>query len=307
MNYPKKLFPFTSRFVEIEDARIHYIDEGNGLTILFCHAAVGSSFMYRDMIKELSVNFRCIAFDFPGFGLSTESKIYAANISDQGRFIHSFVDKLDLKPVIGLGHDTGGPSLCLAAGIQPERFQRFILTDTLLYPPHEYFKIKWMLKFIGSDILTWLNAKTNFLIEITYRFGVRTRKLTAEERNVYRRMFNTKRKRRRINQVLHSLLTERSAIWQIQSSILGNLRSKQVLLMFGQKDPVAMLGIPQRLANAFENSRIEFIENEGHFPHEAQGVQMSHLIIDWIEDDAKAPQTAVDLDKHSLGKTNTTS
>ena len=31
------LFPFESRYMELEGHRIHYIDEGAGPVILFCH------------------------------------------------------------------------------------------------------------------------------------------------------------------------------------------------------------------------------------------------------------------------------
>jgi haloalkane dehalogenase len=66
----EQLYPFQSRFVEVEGSRIHYIDEGAGTTLLFVHPGVGWSFMYSDIIQELRGNFRCVALDLPGFGLS---------------------------------------------------------------------------------------------------------------------------------------------------------------------------------------------------------------------------------------------
>ncbi len=41
----EQLYPFQSRFVEVEVNRIHYIDEGTGPTLLFIHPGVGWSFM----------------------------------------------------------------------------------------------------------------------------------------------------------------------------------------------------------------------------------------------------------------------
>src|SRR5262245_26521087 len=64
------LFPFTSRFVEVDGARIHYVDEGRGPALLFLHGAPNWSFFYREFVSALRDDFRCIALDFPGFGLS---------------------------------------------------------------------------------------------------------------------------------------------------------------------------------------------------------------------------------------------
>src|SRR5947209_12511840 len=57
------LYPFQSRFVEIDGNRIHYIDEGTGPILLFLHPGIGWSFMYRDIIKELRSRFRSINFN----------------------------------------------------------------------------------------------------------------------------------------------------------------------------------------------------------------------------------------------------
>ncbi len=32
-----ELFPFTSRFVDVDGHRLHYVDEGSGPTLLFLH------------------------------------------------------------------------------------------------------------------------------------------------------------------------------------------------------------------------------------------------------------------------------
>src|SRR5690348_14827746 len=57
----EQLYPFQSRFVEVEGNRIHYIDEGSGPTLLLLHPGIGWSFMYSDIIQELRGRFRCVA------------------------------------------------------------------------------------------------------------------------------------------------------------------------------------------------------------------------------------------------------
>ncbi len=66
---PWSAFPFQSRFAEFAGKRVHYIDEGSGPALLFVSAGQWS-FMFRDVIVRLRGQFRCLALDFPGCGLS---------------------------------------------------------------------------------------------------------------------------------------------------------------------------------------------------------------------------------------------
>jgi haloalkane dehalogenase len=68
---PDELYPFESRFAEIGGARVHYVDEGNGPPLLLLHGNPTWSFLYRDVIKGVRDRYRCIAVDYPGFGLSS--------------------------------------------------------------------------------------------------------------------------------------------------------------------------------------------------------------------------------------------
>jgi haloalkane dehalogenase len=65
------LFPFESRFVDIDGHSVHYVDEGSGPTLLFLHGNPTWSFVYRDVIESLRDEFRCVAVDYPGFRLSS--------------------------------------------------------------------------------------------------------------------------------------------------------------------------------------------------------------------------------------------
>ena len=54
------LFPFRSRFVDVDGATLHYVDEGTGPTLLQLHGAPMWSFMYRRVIMGLRDRYRCI-------------------------------------------------------------------------------------------------------------------------------------------------------------------------------------------------------------------------------------------------------
>jgi haloalkane dehalogenase len=70
------LFPFQSRWLETDGIRMHYVDQGEGRPILMCHGNPTWSFLYRKLIGRLQGQFRCVAVDYPGFGLSDRPEGY---------------------------------------------------------------------------------------------------------------------------------------------------------------------------------------------------------------------------------------
>src|SRR5262249_33213350 len=93
---PESLFPFQSRFLDVAGCRIHYVDEGGGPPLLLLHGNPTYSFLYREIIRRLSGRFRCIALDYPGFGLSTAPAGYDFRPATHARVLEEFVRLLGL-------------------------------------------------------------------------------------------------------------------------------------------------------------------------------------------------------------------
>ena len=282
MKYDKELYPFDSKWIILKGQKIHYIDEGTGQTILFSHAPLGSSFMFRRFVQILSKDYRCIALDYPGFGLSSNVEGKSYSIVSQSKIAQDFVLALDLQNIIALGHDTGGPSIFRVAGLFPQLFKGIILTDTIIFPTKEYPKIHRMLKIIGSRFFRFINNRTNLLTRITFNKGVVTRNLRKEEKQQYYRLFNTYDKRDRITELLHSLRVNEAFMINVKSGFEHQLNHKPALLIYGENDPVTKMGIPERIHAMMPNSAMYFIRNEGHFPHEGQPERMCDIINQWI-------------------------
>src|SRR3954447_9787443 len=62
-------FPFEPHYLEQGGLRMHYLDEGEGDTVLLLHGEPTWSFLYRKIIPELH-GFRAVAPDYFGFGRS---------------------------------------------------------------------------------------------------------------------------------------------------------------------------------------------------------------------------------------------
>ena len=69
-------YPFNPNYFSVNGQRLHYIDEGQGDTILFVHGTPSWSFDFRNIIKGLKDSYRCVAIDHIGFGLSEKPEHY---------------------------------------------------------------------------------------------------------------------------------------------------------------------------------------------------------------------------------------
>jgi haloalkane dehalogenase len=140
-------FPFEPHYVEINGARVHYVDEGEGETILCLHGEPTWAYLYRKMIPILAQKHRVIAMDFIGFGRSDKfSDPIEYTFEMHRNTIASFIRELDLKGLTAVVQDWGGILGLRVATQMPDRFARLVIMNTGLptgdVPPTEGF-MKW--------------------------------------------------------------------------------------------------------------------------------------------------------------------
>jgi haloalkane dehalogenase len=122
---------FTPRYVDINGARVHYVDEGHGDIILCLHGEPSWSYLYRHMIPIIAANYRVIAFDWIGFGRSDKY----AEISDYSFAMHrdtliQFIEQLNLENITLVCQDWGGIIGLSVATEYAERFARLVIMNT---------------------------------------------------------------------------------------------------------------------------------------------------------------------------------
>ena len=102
------LLPFQSKFVTVSGFQMHYLDEGQGPVVLLLHGNPTWCFYYRNLITKLKKNFRVIAPDYIGCGLSERTKSTSFRAIDRIAQIQNFIDSLELKKFSLVMHDWGG-------------------------------------------------------------------------------------------------------------------------------------------------------------------------------------------------------
>jgi haloalkane dehalogenase len=126
-------YPFRSNFLDLDGVRYHFVDEGQGPALLFVHGNPTWSFAWRNLIKDLAPDFRCIAVDHVGCGFSDKPQDFPYRLERHTQNLVRFVKTLDLRNVTLLAHDWGGAIGMGAAAALPERFSRFVLFNTAAF------------------------------------------------------------------------------------------------------------------------------------------------------------------------------
>ena len=94
---PADLYPFASHFEDINGSRVHYLDEGAGPPLILLHGNPTWSFLYRDVITGVRDRYRCIAVDYPGFGLSQAAPGYGYTPAEHAQVVEDLIVRLDLR------------------------------------------------------------------------------------------------------------------------------------------------------------------------------------------------------------------
>jgi pimeloyl-ACP methyl ester carboxylesterase len=101
-------FPFKPNFSTCAGFRMHYVDEGQGPTILCLHGEPTWGYLYREVIPTLARNHRVIVPDYMDFGKSEKPQ----NVEYSGRrhadHLELLVKELDFNDVTLVVHDWGG-------------------------------------------------------------------------------------------------------------------------------------------------------------------------------------------------------
>lgn len=278
---PSTTFPFQSRFVSIKGKRIHYIDEGSGPALLFVSAGQWS-FMFRDVILRLRGQFRCIALDFPGSGLSPDAIDHDHSVRSNAWVLDGFIDAVDLQDITMVVHDVGGPIGFLIATLRPERFRALVISNTFGWPLANYPGIRRMLKMIANPLVAFVNDTTNALALVTATsYGV-GRHMTKADRQSFLGPWRSRADRRATQQVLAEVLRIEPLMVGLEHLLRTKLGDLLVLTIFGRKnDPY---GWQDRFGQLFRNVTAVGIEDGRHFPFDDDPDAYAAAITRWWRD-----------------------
>ena len=96
-----------SQFIEVNEMQVHYRDEGEGFPIVLVHGTAASLHTWDAWTNVLKKTNRVIRMDLPAFGITGPNKDADYSIEAYTTFLHSFLEKLELKKFHIAGNSLG--------------------------------------------------------------------------------------------------------------------------------------------------------------------------------------------------------
>ncbi|MBL7646522.1 MAG: alpha/beta fold hydrolase [Candidatus Hydrogenedentes bacterium] len=159
-------FPFKPKHINRNGLKYNYVDEGQGDPVVMVHGNPSWSFYYRNLIDALKGQYRCIAPDHIGCGLSDKpgDDQYTYTLKNRVDDLEALLDHLDVtKNVTLVVHDWGGMIGMAWATRHPERVKQIVVLNTSAFhlPDTKRFPLGlWICRntWLGTVLVRGFNA-----------------------------------------------------------------------------------------------------------------------------------------------------
>jgi haloalkane dehalogenase len=279
---PAKLFPFTSRWTDIDGAHLHYVDEGSGPTLLMVPGSPMWSFMYRHPIAALRGQFRCIAIDLPGLGLAQAPLIKARAFARNAEWLRGFVHRLDLRDFVLIVHATAGPSALEMATRERERIRALVISNSFAWPL-ETTPLGRFARIVGSWPFAFANINFNLLPRLTARIGRRTGRFSPQERAAILGPYRTRRTRQHLQNLIFGLRAERPMFEELGPR-LAVFRRTPSLFLYGGLDNGYQAGFLDRWKQLLPSHKAVVLGESSHFVLEDEPDRYTDELKLWLRE-----------------------
>ena len=270
-------YPFPPRYFSINGQQLHYIDEGRGETLLFVHGTPSWSFDFRKLIKGLKADYRCVAVDHIGFGLSDKPERYDYSTQNHSQTLEKFVLEKQLENVTLVVHDFGAPIGLNVAMHHPERIKGLVILNAWLWSSTHDPDFAKLARALRNPLLPFLYRTLNFSPRFLLPRSFGDQKLSPSLLKQYTRPFKNRRQRQGPLAFARSLLLDQDwfeSLWYKKYDIA----EKPGLLIWGMKDPLIKPAFLAKFQAGFPQATTVVLDGCGHFPQEECPAEVEQAI-----------------------------
>jgi haloalkane dehalogenase len=281
-------YPFEPHTFEVPAGRLHYVDEGNGQVIVMVHGNPTWSFLYRHLIKRLRPEYRCVAMDHLGFGLSDKPRDWSYLPSDHAANLTALIDGLGLKDITLVVQDWGGPIGLSYAVAHPENVARLIILNTWAWPVNRDWYYIAFSGFMGGPIGRMLIRRNNFFAKSVMRqaFGDK-RKLTPAAHEHYLRALGTPEDRKGCYVFPRQIVKATPWLSQLWGNI-AVLTGKPTLIVWGMKDIAFREKELKRWESTFPKAQSVRLSSVGHYVQEEAPAELAGSVVAFLKETGSA-------------------
>jgi haloalkane dehalogenase len=273
-------FPFEPHYVEQDNLRMHYVDEGEGAPVLLLHGEPTWSYLYRKLIPPLAGIARVVAPDYFGFGRSDKpvDREWYSYDRHYGS-IARFVEELDLGALTVVVQDWGGPIGLRLAVEQPDRVARLVLMNTGVgagrAPSAEWLRFRAFVRRVGTELQAGELVKFTCVAE-----------LPDDVVAAYDAPFPTPASKTgalMFPELVPTEIDHPSAAKMLAVREALTRWEKPALVLFSDSDPIFSPRDGERLAGRIPGAEpAETVAGAGHFLQEDRGEELGERIARWL-------------------------
>lgn len=138
--------PLREQFLDINGARINYVRCGTGTTLVFLHNGGGFWQSWEKQLRYFSQTHDCIAFDWPGFGKSTQTGETAVTLDFYTRCLYEVLAQLGVSHCSLIGNCIGASIAIQYKQLYPQQVNKLVVQN--ICPGRRIFPNTFMAKLI---------------------------------------------------------------------------------------------------------------------------------------------------------------
>jgi pimeloyl-ACP methyl ester carboxylesterase len=273
-----------SMFVEINNISIHYkiFGEGSPLIILL-HGFGASAFSWREVMEPLSEEFTVVAFDRPGFGLTSRpigEELKAFNpysLEGQVELTALLIQYFGFEKAILIGNSAGGLTALETALKYPDKVLGLVLVDAAIYNADaDDFLFKLLTstpqgRYLGPLVSRAFLGNSRDLLDLAW---YDTDKLTPDILEGYEKPLKVEN----WDRALWELTLARKAYDCSKIPMI----SVPSLVITGDNDKIVPVEDSVRLAKELPLAQLSIIQNTGHLPHEESPGEFLGIVMPFL-------------------------
>lgn len=271
----KELAGKDSRFIQVKDRTIHYIQAGRGKPLVLVHGFAGSTYTWRYLMPLLAQHYTVYALDLLGFGLSDKPVDADYDLRSQGQLVIDFIDALKLPPVALLGHSMGGVIVSCAALRAPQKIDKLIIMDAGFYhggPPAFTKHLFFPFDILMARSFYTKGARSKSLLNTYYNKALINDELIEN----YLKPARTPH----ASDALARMMSKSSG--ESYEGISSQI-SVPTLLIWARNDAPIPLSDGERLQREIQGSKLVVVDKSGHMIQEEQPQQVAAAIESFLQ------------------------
>lgn len=271
----RELYPWQGRFFDTGNGvRMHYLDEGQGETLVMLHGNPTWSFYWRHLVSAFSKQYRVIVPDHVGCGLSDKPGdeaypyVLERRVADLDALLKSLGITTNVTLVV---HDWGGMIGMAWATKNPTLVKRFVVLNTAGFGLPQGRKLPWQIGVVryAPFFPVPVRAFNAFSRGANMLCSTRPGRMTPLVKQAYLAPYDSWANRIAVQRFVEDIpLAPGDRSWPVVQEVsdkLAQFDSVPMLICWGRKDFVFDDAFLAEWRKRLPNAEVHVFEDAGHY------------------------------------------